>query len=52
MTLSVALVEWKPSWRIIPSLFPPIQLQSGSALPSLKADGPPSLTLIVTEVSY
>ena len=26
MTLPVTRVEWKPSWRIIPSLFPPIQL--------------------------
>lgn len=26
MTLPVSHVEWKPSWRIIPSRFPPIQL--------------------------
>jgi hypothetical protein len=26
MSLPVAQVEWKPSWRIIPSRFPPIQL--------------------------
>ncbi len=26
MTLPVARIEWKPSWRIIPSRFPPIQL--------------------------
>ena len=26
MTIPVTSVEWKPSWRIIPSRFPPIQL--------------------------
>lgn len=26
MSIPIALVEWRPSWRIIPSRFPPIQL--------------------------
>ena len=26
MTLRVSRVDWKPSWRVLPSRFPPIQL--------------------------
>lgn len=33
MSIPVTQVEWKPSWRIIPSRFPPIQLFERVAVP-------------------
>lgn len=33
MSIPVTKVEWKPSWRIIPSRFPPIQLFERVAVP-------------------